>query len=60
MAQRAKGMGARVTVTEVNPVRALEAAMEGYDVKTMDEAAPLGDIFISSTGCNKILTRRHF
>jgi len=60
VAQRAKGMGARVTVTEVNPVRALEAAMEGYDVKTMDEAAPLGDIFISTTGCNKILTRRHF
>jgi adenosylhomocysteinase len=60
VAMRAKGMGARVTVTEVNPVRALEAAMEGYEVKTMDEAAPLGDIFICTTGCNKVITRRHF
>lgn len=60
VALRAKGMGARVTVTEVNPIRALEAAMEGYEVKTMDEAAPLGDIFISTTGCNKVITRRHF
>lgn len=60
VAQRAKGLGARVTVTEVNPIRALEAAMEGYDVKTMDEAAPLGDIFISTTGCNRVIRRRHF
>lgn len=60
VAMRAKGLGARVTVTEVNPIRALEAAMEGYEVKTMDEAAPHGDIFISTTGCNKVITRRHF
>lgn len=59
-AMRAKGLGARVTVTEVNPIRALEAAMEGYEIKTMDEAAPLGDIFISTTGCNKVITRRHY
>lgn len=60
VAMRAKGLGARVTVTEVNPIRALEAAMEGYEIKTMDEAAPLGDIFISTTGCNKVITRRHY
>ncbi|HRC80746.1 MAG TPA: adenosylhomocysteinase [Sedimentibacter sp.] len=60
VAMRAKGLGARVTVTEVNPIRALEAAMEGYEVMTMDEAAPHGDIFISTTGCNKVITRRHF
>jgi adenosylhomocysteinase len=60
VALRAKGLGARVTITEVNPIRALEAAMEGYEVKTMDEAAPLGDIFICTSGCNKVITRRHF
>ena len=59
IAMRARGMGARVIVTEVNPVRAIEAAMEGYEVMTMDEAAPLGDIFICATGCNKVVTRRH-
>lgn len=60
IALRAKGMGARVIVTEVNPVRALEAAMEGYHVMTMDDAAPIGDIFICATGCNKVITARHF
>jgi len=60
IALRAKGMGARVTVTEVNPVRALEAAMEGYQVMPMDEAAELGDIFICATGCNKVITEKHF
>lgn len=60
IALRAKGMGARVIVTEVNPVRALEAAMEGYQVMTMDDAAPVGDIFICATGCNKVITARHF
>jgi len=60
IALRAKGMGARVIITEVNPVRALEAAMEGYQVMTMDEAAELGDIFICATGCNKVITERHF
>jgi adenosylhomocysteinase len=60
IALRAKGLGARVTITEVDPVRALEAAMEGYEVMTMDEAAPLGDIFVCATGCNKVITSRHF
>lgn len=59
IAMRASGMGARVIVTEVDPIRAIEAAMEGYEVMTMDEAAPLGDIFICATGCNKVITKRH-
>ena len=59
IAMRARGMGARVIVTEVNPVRAIEAAMEGYEVMTMDEAAPLGDVFICATGCNQVITKRH-
>lgn len=60
IAERAKGMGARVIVTEINPFRALEAAMDGFPVMTMDEAAPLGDIFITSTGCTDVIVRRHF
>jgi adenosylhomocysteinase len=60
IALRAKGLGARVVVTEVNPIRALEATMEGYEVKTMDEAAKTGDIFICATGCNKVITAKHF
>ncbi len=60
IAMRARGLGARVTVTEVDPVKALEAMMDGYQVKTMDEAAEYGDIFVTSTGCCKVVTRRHF
>ncbi len=60
IAMRAKGLGARVTVTEVDPVKALEAMMDGYEVKTMDEAAGYGDVFVTSTGCNKVITERHF
>ena len=60
IALRAKGLGANVVVTEVDPVRALEAAMEGYRVMTMKEAAKIGDIFITATGCNKIITSEHF
>ena len=47
---RAKGLGADVVVTEVDPIRALEAAMEGYRVMTMADAAKVGDIFITATG----------
>jgi len=53
-------MGASVIVTEINPVPALEAAMDGYRVMTMDEAAPLGDIFITATGNIKVIDERHF
>lgn len=55
VAMRAKGLGAQVIVTEVDPVRALEAAIEGYRVLPMREAAPLGDIFITATGCCKVI-----
>ncbi len=60
IAMRAAGMGASVIVTEINPVPALEAAMDGYRVMTMDEAAPLGDIFITATGNIKVIDERHF
>ena len=57
---RAKGLGANVIVTEVNPFRALEAVMDGFRVMTMDEAAPIGDIFVTATGCRDVITARHF
>ncbi len=60
IAMRAKGLGANVIVTEVNPYRALEAAMDGFRVMKMDDAAPLGDIFVTATGCRDVITRRHF
>lgn len=59
VAERARGLGARVIVTEVNPVRALEALMEGYDVMPMDEAAKIGGLFITATGNIDIITARH-
>ena len=59
MAQREKGLGARVIVTEVDPVRALEALMEGFDVVPMAEAAAVGDLFITATGNRDIITGRH-
>lgn len=55
IAMRANALGAKVIVTEINPVKAIEAKMDGYDVMTMKEAAPLGDIFVSATGCNKTI-----
>lgn len=60
VASRAKGMGAEVMVTEVDPIRALEAAMEGYRVLPMLEAAPLGDVFVTVTGNTSILRQEHF
>ena len=59
VAMRARGMGANTIVTEINPVRALEAAMDGHRVMTMDEAAPIGDIFITLTGGMKAVDGRH-
>ena len=53
------GLGARVIVTEVDPICALQAAMEGYEVTTMDKAAPMGDIFVTSTGCFDVITGKH-
>jgi len=60
VAMRAKGLGARVIVTEVDPVKAIEAVMDGFSVMTMDEAAPLGDIFITVTGCNRVIYGDHY
>lgn len=60
IAMRAAGMGAQVIVTEVDAVRALEAAMDGYRVMKMDQAAPLGDFFITATGDVNVIDRQHF
>jgi adenosylhomocysteinase len=58
-AQAMKGLGARVIVTEIDPICALQATMEGYQVLTMDEAAPLGDIFVTTTGCCDVIVGSH-
>jgi adenosylhomocysteinase len=58
-AQSLRGMGARVLITEIDPICALQAAMEGYQVVTMDEAAAVGDIFITATGCVDVVTGEH-
>ncbi len=60
LAMRAKGFGADVIVTEINPVRALEAVMEGYRVMPMSEAAKIGDIFVTVTGDKSVLAAEHF
>jgi len=60
IATRANGMGSNVIVTEVDPVRALEAAMDGFRVMSMDKAAEVGEIFITATGDTKILRKEHF
>ena len=60
VAMRAKGLGAKVIVTEVDPVKAMEAVMDGFKVMTMRQAAPLGDIFVTVTGCNDVVTPEDF
>ena len=60
VAMRAKGLGARVIVTEIDPIKAMEAVMDGFRVMSMDDAAPIGDIFITVTGCEDVVTTRHF
>jgi len=57
--QAAKGLGARVLVTEIDPINALQAAMEGFEVVTMETAAPQGDIFVTTTGNVDVITRKH-
>lgn len=59
-AQALHGMGARVIVTEIDPINALQAAMAGYQVISMDKAASLGQIFVTTTGCRDILVGKHF
>lgn len=58
--QSLRGQGARVIVTEIDPINALQAAMEGYQVATMEEAAPQAQIFVTTTGCKNIITAQHF
>ena len=58
-AQALRGQGARVLITEVDPICALQAAMEGYQVVTMEEAAPIGDIFVTATGCCDVVRGEH-
>jgi adenosylhomocysteinase len=59
-AMRAKGLGANVIVTEVDPIRAIEAVMDGFRVMTIAEAAPLGDVFITVTGNRHVIDKQHF
>ncbi len=59
VALRARGLGARVAVCEVDPIRAVEAAMDGCDVMPMDEAVPIGDLFVTVTGCRDVITAEH-
>lgn len=60
VAMRAKGMGANVIVTEIDAVKAIEAVMDGFRVMKMDDAAKLGDLFITVTGCCDVIRREHF
>jgi adenosylhomocysteinase len=58
-AQSMRGFGARVVITEIDPICALQAAMEGYEVSTMEAMAPIGDIFVSATGNRDVISGRH-
>ncbi|MCL1975014.1 MAG: adenosylhomocysteinase [Firmicutes bacterium] len=60
VSMRAKGLGAQVIVTEIDPIKAIEAHMDGFTVMPMEKAALLGDIFITVTGCKDVITREHF
>jgi adenosylhomocysteinase len=59
-AQALRGLGARVLITEIDPICALQASMEGYEVRTMEQAAPVGDIFVTATGCKDVIRAEHF
>ncbi len=60
VAMRALGLGAKVVVTEIDPIKALEAKMDGFEVMPMNTAAPVGDIFITVTGCKDVITNKDF
>ena len=60
VAMRAKGLGAKVIVTEIDPIRAIEAVMDGFDVMPMNEAAKYGDFFVTVTGCTDVITEPDF
>lgn len=59
-AQSLRGFGCRVLITEIDPINALQAAMEGYEVVTMEDAAKVASIFVTTTGCKDIITKEHF
>ena len=59
VASRARGMGSHVIITEVDPMRALEASMDGYEVLTMEKAASIGDIFVTATGDKSVIRKEH-
>lgn len=59
-AMRAKGLGANVIVCEIDPIKAIEAVMDGFRVMTMDEASKIGDIFVTVTGCNHVIHKVHY
>lgn len=59
IAMRASALGAKVIITEINPVKAIEAKMDGFDVMKMEQAAPYGDIFVTATGCKHTITVEH-
>ncbi|MBQ4109884.1 MAG: adenosylhomocysteinase [Clostridia bacterium] len=59
VAMRAKGLGAGVVVCEVDPIKAIEAVMDGFEVMSMDEASKIGDVFITVTGCKDVITKQH-
>ncbi|MBE7021169.1 MAG: adenosylhomocysteinase [Ruminococcaceae bacterium] len=58
-AMRAKGLGAKVIVCEVDPIKAIEAVMDGFSVMSMEEASKVGDIFVTVTGCKDVITKEH-
>jgi adenosylhomocysteinase len=60
IASRGRGLGARTIVTEIDPLRALEAVMDGFEVMTMEQAAKIGDIFVTATGDKNVIDERHF
>ena len=60
VAQRARGLGANVVVTEVDPIAALKANLEGFNVSTMDDASAVGDVFVTTTGVSDVIIRQHF
>ena len=60
IAMRAKGFGAKVVVAEIDPIKAIEAHMDGFDVMSMQDAAGVGDVFVTATGCDKVITAEHF
>jgi adenosylhomocysteinase len=59
-AMRAKGLGANVVITEVDPIKAIEAVFDGFRVMPMEEAAKIGDIFLTLTGCDDVINEKHF